>query len=143
VHRYLDGPLAGGRLTAAQFQLMLARPAQSRVMVILDGEVAAGLVGLTALDAHGAGEVWYLVGEPDRERRGLATAGVAAALDLAFGPLGLAAVRATVVDGHRASVRVLEKLGFAPAGRWRAAFLDGEVRRDRLWFDLLASSWRA
>jgi [ribosomal protein S5]-alanine N-acetyltransferase len=77
------------------------------------GEVT-GRGGLmpAALDGDSAVEVAWAV-RPERWGEGLATEIGAAALDVAFGALGLDEVVAFTLTDNAASRRVMEKLGFA------------------------------
>jgi ribosomal-protein-alanine N-acetyltransferase len=75
-------------------------------------------------DTEGAVELGYSI-VPDRRRRGYATEAAGALVAWALAEPGLAAVVAGCVPGNVASIRTLERLGFARAGeregelRWR------------------------
>lgn len=74
--------------------------------------------------------------------RGIATHAVRAALAVAFGGLGLHRLQAEVQVGNDASVRVLEKCGFAEYGLARDYLrLGGEWADCRL-FQLVHARWR-
>ena len=80
----------------------------------------------------------------DQLRRGIATSGVIALLDLAFSPepegLGLHRVQANVIPSNRASVRVAEKAGFRLEGeakdylkidgRWQDHFMFAKLAEE-------------
>lgn len=71
--------------------------------------------------------------------RGLATEALTAAVDFAFGALGLHRLQASTLLGNVASQRVLTKCGFAPIGTAPGYLrIDGEWQDHRL-FQLLAS----
>lgn len=57
--------------------------------------------------------------QPELWGRGIATGAVRLMLDLAFHHIGLTSVCARCLSDHRASLRVLEKTGFIPAGSLR------------------------
>lgn len=76
-------------------------------------------------DADGVAEVGYGV-EAASQRRGYATEGTRACVDWALAQPGVRAVQATTFPSHLASLRVIEKLGMAPAGR-REHELMGEL----------------
>ena len=73
---------------------------------------------------------------PSHWGRGLATEAAAAALDYAFGVLGLEEVRAATDAANTASVAVLQRLGMRERRPTEGA---GGTR----FFQLLASEWRA
>jgi RimJ/RimL family protein N-acetyltransferase len=93
----------------------------------------------------GVGELGYWIGQP-HWGGGRATAAGAATIDFAFDTLGLTSIRAVCLEENPASLRVLEKLGFARTGRvlqalpkwpeprWNCTFLLGRAvgGRDRL-----------
>lgn len=83
---------------------------------------------------------WVL--DPDFTGRGYATEAVRAAIDLAFGPLGLRRVVANAFADNEASWRLMERLGMRRESLTRAESL----HRERGWLDgvgyaLLASEW--
>ena len=98
----------------------------------LDGEAIGG-VGLDRRQDVFAGtaEIGYWVSEAFWGR-GVATAAAAFISDYAFGSFPIERLQAGVFDGNRASVRVLEKVGFLLEGRLRRA-----VKKDGEFTDLL------
>lgn len=81
-----------------------------------DGRVVGwGGLNVDPADTRWGPEVAYFV-HPAHQGRGLATEIVGASLDWAFGELGLDTVTAFVRRENAASIRVLEKSGFALAG---------------------------
>jgi hypothetical protein len=70
--------------------------------------------------------------------RGIATAAIRIASDIAFGVLGLNRLQAGVYASNLGSVRVLEKAGFRREGVWRRQLVGLGGREDHLWFGLLA-----
>jgi len=65
-----------------------------------------------------------------------------AVVDYAFGPLGLRRLEADIDPRNRASVRALERLGFAREGLLRERWQVGEEISDTLLMGLLAHEWR-
>lgn len=65
-----------------------------------------------------------------------------AVVDYAFGPLGLRRLEADVDPRNRASVRAVERLGFAREGLLRERWQVGEEISDTVFLGLLAREWR-
>jgi len=88
------------------------------------------LRGFAVHEAGPEAEYALLIGEHGVNGRGLGTRFSTLVLHLAFGPLGLARVFASVVPHNKGSLRMFEKLGFvvdaSPAGR-RYAEDEGDV----------------
>ncbi len=104
--------------------VVAARPATDFAIEV-EGE-AAGAVGLIPGEARSA-EVGYWLGRRCWGR-GIATAAVRALSAHAFDRFDLDRLRASVFAGNAASVRVLEKAGYAREGLDRAAaFKDGRT----------------
>lgn len=108
--------------TLADAQAFIARCAAAEPgprFVILtreaEGTAVAGTIGLDRNDDSGAWELGYWVAK-DWQGRGYATEAGRAVLELAFLGLRLPRVTASYFMDNPASGRVLEKLGFAPAG---------------------------
>ncbi|MGT2426410.1 GNAT family N-acetyltransferase [Amnibacterium kyonggiense] len=105
---------------AVEVERIIAREADGTAVgraILDDGGLLAGVIRLNGI-TRGAFEscsVGYWV---DRERngRGLASAAVAAVLDLAFRDLGLHRVQAETLRHNARSQRVLEKNGFERIG---------------------------
>ena len=97
---------------------------------IIDEGTLAGTIALSNVvrDAFQSASLGYWI-DSERNGRGLATRGVAAMVELAFGELGLHRLEAATLVDNIASIRVLEKnrfarIGIAPhylriAGEWR------------------------
>jgi RimJ/RimL family protein N-acetyltransferase len=104
-----------------------------------------GYVGLSVPTFHPAILPTVEVGwrfDPDVWGRGYATEGATAALDQAFGPLGLESVCSLPQDDNEASVRVAERLGMRRTG---TVTLPGNERRGPVTaveFWITASEWR-
>lgn len=87
--------------------------------ITVDGEFAGQLtIGNIVRGALRSGWIGYWVAER-LAGGGVATAGVALAVDHCFGPVGLHRLEATVRPENQPSVRVLEKSGFRREGLFR------------------------
>lgn len=105
-----------------------------------DGWQLVGEVNLL-IDKHiRSAEVGYWLDEKF-SGRGLATRAVSAALDWAFGPLGLRRIKLFAISGNQPSIRVAERLGFAREGLFRAAAVVSGVEHDVVGYGLLARDW--
>jgi len=88
-----------------------------RLMITRHGERrVVGSVIFRGYPSDGIAEVGYGV-ERSSQGQGLATEGTRACVEWALEQPGIWAVRATTFVWHRASVRVLEKVGMHPIGR--------------------------
>ncbi|HJP75612.1 MAG TPA: GNAT family protein [Pseudonocardiaceae bacterium] len=85
-------------------------------------------------------EIGYWL-DADFEGRGLATRAVRAALDWAFGPLGLRRIKLFAMVGNEPSIRLAERLDFTREGIFRAAAVVGGVEHDVVGYGLLAREW--
>lgn len=111
--------------------------------VFIEGD----LVGRVALNdvVRGAFESAHLGYQVDQGwiNKGVATEAVRQALDFAFGEARLHRVQAAIIPSNRASLRVVEKLGFRPEGMaLRYLRIDGRWQDHRL-FALTREEWRA
>lgn len=101
------------------------------------------VVGRIAIGVRRAGvaELGYAL---DRRAwgRGLATEAVAAVIAHGFGAMGLRRIFADVDPDNIASIRLLERLGFALEGRLRAEWETHIGVRDSLIYGLLRDEWR-
>ncbi len=87
-----------------------------RLMILKQGERRViGSVIFRGYPKDGIAEVGYGV-ERGSQGHGLATEGTLACVEWALDQPGICAVRATTFVWHRASVRVLEKVGMQPIG---------------------------
>ncbi len=118
-----------------------AREAIRFALVPREGGPMIGSCTLFAIDAQNRrAEVGYILAR-EAWGKGLMHEALGALLDWGFGPLGLHRVEADVDPRNVASVKSLERLGFAREGflrqRWRVA---GEVS-DSIFLGLLAPEW--
>jgi [ribosomal protein S5]-alanine N-acetyltransferase len=107
--------------------------------VILDGDAVAGglmLFNPTPPPLSSAVLGYWVDGA--RAGRGLTTRAVAAALDVAFGEMGLHRLEAGTLPENVASQRVLQKNGFTCVGLLRRHLLIGGEWRDHLLWERLA-----
>jgi RimJ/RimL family protein N-acetyltransferase len=89
------------------------------------GDELVGVGGFKGPPADGMVEVGYSV-VPSRQRRGYATAAVAAMIEMAR-ERGASTVRAETLPSLPASIGVLEKLGFTPAPSSEAGVMAFEL----------------
>jgi RimJ/RimL family protein N-acetyltransferase len=102
------------------------------------GDSLCGLVAFSELEPRDrSAMIWYALGDRAFAGRGVTTTAVSEMCRVGFGQLQLASIWAMVLTPNAASVRVLEKVGFRPAGRLRQVERVDEEPLDRLYFDLL------
>ena len=114
-----DGPAC-----EEEFLRTYAKPGEARhrdLTLLADG-VPVGALSIRPGFQPARGDIGYWVGIP-HQGRGIGTAAVAAALEVAFGPMAMEKVEACAFVGNGASRRVLEKNGFREEGRVRKAVL--------------------
>jgi len=112
-------------------------------MRLADGGAFVGFVHLGEIErAQGRCKLGYLIGEKQLWGRGLATEAVRAAVAHAFGPLGLRRIGAGAYAMNRASIRVLEKVGFRREGVLRSHVRRGDAVIDEILFGILAGEQR-
>ena len=111
---------------------------QFRIYTADEGDVPAGVVGLTNVDRHfKTASLWAVLG--NKRFGGHTTEACHHMLTLGFSELGLQAVNAWTVETNVPAQRALEQLHFRYIGRQRQChYIDGRPL-DRLLFDLLAS----
>ena len=111
---------------------------RNRLFLVRHEGVPCGLVALGCIDPKDkTALMWYLLGEQTWGGRGVMTSAVRQVARIAFSELQLSSLQASVMEPNHASARVLQKVGFKPAGRLRRGLvLDGH-HVDRLLFDLL------
>jgi RimJ/RimL family protein N-acetyltransferase len=104
-----------------------------------------GMLGHLSLfslhEQSGHGEIGY--GLARRHwGRGYMHEALIAVIDWAFGPLGLRRLEADIHPRNEASIRALERQGFAREGLLRERWQVGDEISDSLLMGLLASEWR-
>lgn len=161
IHAYRGLPevatyLGGGPLTRDEMAARIAddiargraghpEPLLGLVVEVDDAVVGNAMVRLVRDDDNGmwVGELGYTI-HPDFAGQGLATEVAGALVRLCFTELGVAMVRADVFVPHRASQRVLEKVGMLRVAE-KAAGSDGEgrPRPDDYVYAVTAAEWAA
>ena len=111
-------------------------------LTLRQDEDFAGLLGLRLDRLHAGAEVGYWLASA-HEGRGVMTRSVAAAIDLAFGPLGLHRVQLRAATGNRRSRAVAERLRMVHEGTLRGAELLARGYVDLEVYSVLASEWSA
>ncbi len=116
------------------------------VLMVAAREQPARFIGKIALSGIMRGALWgaylgYWMAS-DHQGAGLATEGLRAVLDFAFGPLGLHRVQAAIMPRNERSLRVIEKLCFRKegyavrylqiAGKWEDHILFARTREEHL-----------
>ena len=139
-------------LTRAAFRRRLRRYAedqrsdQSYAFFIFRSSDQVLLGGLTLANVRRgvaqAGSLGYWIGEP-YARRGHMSAAVRALLPFAFGALGLHRVEAACIPSNVASIRLLEKSGFAREGYAREYLCINGIWQDHLLYARLKDDFRA
>jgi RimJ/RimL family protein N-acetyltransferase len=86
-------------------------------------------------------EIGYLIGEA-HQGRGLGKRAVALMVNTTFAMSGLRRLQALVSVENTASMRILERLGFAREGKLRAHFLIEGRPVDEVVFGLLREEWK-
>ena len=122
------------------FLLMALKNKRNRYYVINTEESsdAVGFIALINIDhGDGFGQLWYVLGSGNYRSKGVMTRAVHLLLAKAKQELGLHSVFTWVVDDNVASMRVLEKNGFARMGVQREAYCHEGVFKDRILFDKL------
>jgi RimJ/RimL family protein N-acetyltransferase len=138
--RWIDFGPGQPALSAITLRVMMQKPHFClRVYTSDEQEQPVGIVALSMADSHlRTAMLWYVLGDRSCAGRGLTRRAVGYMLRLAFDELHLRSVHAWVAEGNAASLRILERSGFRPAGRLRAAHeLDGQPC-DRLLYDVAA-----
>ncbi len=108
---------------------------------IIDGGRLVGGIGFHRLDwQNRSTSIGYWLAE-DAQRRGLATAAVAALIDHAFGAWKLNRIEIRAGVGNRRSRAIPERLGFTEEGVLREAELVGDRYIDHVVYGILARDW--
>ncbi len=138
-YKWLDFGNGVQRLTPVALRVMTQRALHEfRIYTADDGDVPAGVLGLTNVDRNfKTASIWAVLG--NKRYGGSTLPACSALLTWAFKELGLEAVNAWTVETNIPAQRVLERLHFRYIGRQRRChYIDGRPL-DRLFFDLLAT----
>jgi ribosomal-protein-alanine N-acetyltransferase len=98
-------------------------------MVLREGDVLAGSIGLIMVPAHGRAELGYWVGRPFWGL-GVCTEAARAVVDFGFRELGLNRIQAHHFTRNPASGKVMRKIGMRYEGSLRQWLRKGDVYED-------------
>ena len=113
------------------------------IVTLRDDDRMIGSVGLFAFhEQNRLAEIGYALAR-EHWGRGYMHEALTAAIDYAFGPLALRRIEADTHPRNAASVRTLERLGFAREGLLRERWQVGDEISDSLVWGLLARDWAA
>jgi ribosomal-protein-alanine N-acetyltransferase len=105
--------------------------------IVVDGEAAGGIGFILQEDvARRSVEIGYWLGEAYRGR-GIATDAVRALSEHIFANFDICRIYSTVFESNPASIRVLEKAGYAYEGRQRKAVTKNGETLDALMYALI------
>jgi len=93
-------------------------------------------------EEHRRCELGYIL-RRDHWGRGLAHEALTAVVNHAFGAMGLHRLEADIDPRNAASIRSVERLGFALEGHLRERYFVGDEIQDSLIYGLLAPTWRS
>jgi len=93
-------------------------------------------------EQSGRADIGYGLARP-HWGQGFMNEALVAVVDYAFGPLGLRRIEADIDPRNHASLRALERLGFAREGLLRERWQVGDEISDSVLMGLLAHEWRA
>ena len=114
------------------------RDAATHALAVVVGGEHVGNVVLDRIDrALGTARLSVYIGEADARGSGIGRAAVEAALDIAFGELGLNKVWLIVHVENERAIRAYRSAGFAREGRLREEFRLGRRRVDVLYMGIL------
>jgi RimJ/RimL family protein N-acetyltransferase len=110
----------------------------------LEGDRLVGYLEIDGLDwQHGVCGMGLGIGDPADRGQGFGYEATQLALRYAFDELNLHRVQVTAFAYNRASIALLEKLGFRREGVYRERLQRDGVRYDMLLFGLLRREWEA
>jgi len=145
--RVADTLVWDGPATRREFLSTYARRRGNRTdrhFTILEAatRTPVGAISIRPGFQKGRGDLGYWIGIP-HQGKGLGTAAVARALEIAFGRMGMEKVEACAFVGNGASRRVLEKNGFRQEGLTRKAVLKRGRWLDERVFGITREEWEA
>lgn len=136
-YKWLDFGNGVQQLTPVMLKIMTQRGLHEfRIYTADEGDVPAGVVGLSNVDRHFKNaSLWAVLG--NKRCGGYTLPACSAMLTYGFSELGLEMINAWTLETNIPAQRVLEGLHFRYAGRLRHChYMDGRPL-DRLLFDLL------
>ncbi|MBI0582718.1 MAG: GNAT family N-acetyltransferase [Methanomassiliicoccus sp.] len=145
-HPYAQEPHRSRDETQAWMERVIAEMEQGLTLywtLVLKDEGA--VIGACCLWNFGPGRTCAEVGyELHRAywNRGIMAEALAAIIDHSFGPLGLHRLEANPLGANRASIMVLERLGFVNEGRLRQRIPFRGRFEDQLYYGLLKEEWK-
>ena len=114
----------------------------SLLLAIEDQGVHVGNLKIGPINRHHrCADVSYFIGERSCWGKGLATAAIRAACDIAFARLDLHRLQAGLYAGNVGSLRALEKAGFTREGVWRQQLLGPDGWEDHIFLGMLRQEW--
>ena len=118
---------------ADRFIKMATAPSHNLLLAIEAEGVAAGGIGIHPFDDvyRKSAEIGYWLGE-DYQGRGIVTEAVTALVPVAFEQSDIIRLQAGVFSGNKASMRVLEKCGFAKEAVHRNAVVKNGIIMDEV-----------
>jgi RimJ/RimL family protein N-acetyltransferase len=139
INRWLTAEWRGQAANPVMIGVMLRNKRNRVFLVRWDGQ-PAGLVALADIDAADAtAMVWYFLGDASLSGRGIITTALKLMAQRCIPELGLESLYGWAMADNAASIKVLHKAGFRPAGCLRRAANSNGQTVDRIYFDLLAS----
>jgi len=141
---FIPHPYAESDARAFLAQAAERAAAGAAVTMAIEGRAEAALIGaIDARFADGAAEVAYWIGRPFWGR-GFATEALRNALPVFFSAFDAASLTAAVLAGNAASMRVLEKAGFARMGAGVGGCCQGRCAgQSTVRFELSRGDWQA
>lgn len=138
-HKWLDFGDGRQLVTPPLLKIMLQRDTHFLRIYLNDEDHPIGIVGLNRVNHEfRTATFWGVTGDKTFRNRGYATYAASRFLTIAFRELELRVINTWAVE-HNPSRRIIERLNFRYAGRFRACHhMDGGVY-DRIFYDLLAS----
>lgn len=135
ITKWLTSALRFGKyLRIIHERLILER--KNKYLFIIDNDKPIGLAGFHNIDrVDKRAEIWFLIGSKADRRKNCAIQAVTLLKEIAKNDLQLVSLYALVAKPNTASIRVLEKNGFAYVGAFRKAFFLDGAYTDFLIFD--------
>jgi RimJ/RimL family protein N-acetyltransferase len=142
LNRFLTAQWRGRKVDATTIAVAV-RNKSNRLHLVEHAGVPCGLVAFSQFEqADNSAMVWYVLGDRSLDGRGVTTRAVHELCRRGFAEMGLACIWAMVLAPNAASMRVLEKVGFKPAGVMRRVECVEGAQVDRHHFDLLPEELR-
>ncbi len=134
INRWLTSNLRGQGLAPPLVQVALRRKDMAWWLFgDAEADAPAGLVALDSVDMiDGVANLWFVLGEHDKARRGLTSRAIRAFCDA--NPLGLVVATAWAIATNEASLRTLARAGFVEVGTIANAVALPEGRCGRILF---------